>query len=179
MFNDPNIDTFSGNDPHTWDELNPDTRRFGGIFLLEVPEDVSVDCGDPTDEAEHGDSDLDAISQWAFYAEVDNLTTTTQAPSAPSTDQGSTISAAQQIIARYRAINGDDHELDCGNMGGNEKDLPRIPDDQRSMYTLITPGDAQSSMDMMWRPKPKVHMRRTAKQELDEAVRSLSLVPVS
>ncbi|KAF8839648.1 hypothetical protein BDN67DRAFT_745446 [Paxillus ammoniavirescens] len=169
MFNDPNIDTFSGNDLHTWDELNPDTRRFGGIFRLEVPEDVSVDCGDSTDGTEHGDSDPDAISQWAFYSEVDNLTTTTQTPSAPSADQGSTISAAQQIVARYRAINGDDNELASGHMGDNEKDLPRIPDDQRSMYTLITPGDAQSSMDMMWRPKPKIHMRHTAKEELDEA----------
>ncbi|KAF9223630.1 hypothetical protein BS17DRAFT_817256 [Gyrodon lividus] len=165
MFNDPRFGTCRENDTHTEHDTKTDTRRFGGIFLLEVSEDISVDCGDATNE-EYGDSCTDVISQWAFCADHK---TTTQTPSAPSTDEGSTISAAQQIIARYRETHGNDHEPDYGSPEGNEKDLPRIPDDQRSMYTLATSGHAQSTMDMMWRPKPKVHMRHRYQRELVEA----------
>ncbi|KAH0833185.1 hypothetical protein J3R83DRAFT_12214 [Lanmaoa asiatica] len=153
-------------DLRTSQHTKPDTRRFAGIFPLEVPEAVSVDCDDATHE-EHN-NDFDDPSRWEFIVAPDKNTSTTQITSTASTDESSTLSAAQQVIACYRAVHDSDHP-ECAMTEAKEKGLPQIPDDQRSMYTLATPADTQSTMDMMWRPKPKVHMRRTDQRALIHA----------
>lgn len=145
----------------------PDTRRFAGIFPLEVPEAVSVDSDD-----EELNSDSDDPSRWEFVSALDqNISTTTQVTSVESVDESSTLSTAQEIIAWYHAVHGSDHASESATTEIKEKGLPQIPDDQRSMYTLATSADAQSIMDMMWRPKPKVHMRHTDQRALIQAVR--------
>lgn len=149
----------------------PDTRRFASIFPVGVPEVVSVDCCDATHE-EHND-DSDDPSRWQLVAMLDNNTSAAQAQvvSVASVDQPATLSDAQQIIACYRAVHGSDHAPECASTEINEE-LSQLPDDQRSMYTIATSVDTQSTMDMMWRPKPKVHMRRTDQRALIQAVRS-------
>lgn len=142
----------------------PDTRRFAGIFPLEAPDAVSIDCGDTTQEERN---DSDDLSRLEFAVTLDK---STQVASTASVDQNSALSAAQQIIACYRAVHGSDHAPGCARMETRERGLPRIPDDQRSMYTLATAADTQSTMDLMWRPKPKVHMRRTDQRALMQAV---------
>lgn len=150
--------------------MEPDTRRFAGIFPLEVPEAVSAD-GDATHEGHDSDSDNSDPSRWEFISILDENTSTAQVASVTSVDESSALSAAQEIIACYRAVHGSDHAPGSATTEIKEKGLPQVPDDQRSMYTLATSVDTQSTMDMMWKPKPKVHMRRTDQRALSQAVR--------
>lgn len=143
----------------------PDTRRFAGVFPLEVPEAVSVDCGDGIHEEQ---KDSDGLPRLESAAVPDKNLPTTQAESIASVDD---FSAAQQIIACYRAVHGSDHAPECATTETREKGFSRFSDDQRSMYTLSASADTQSTMDMMWRPKPKVHMCRTDQRALMQAVR--------
>ncbi|KAH7884344.1 hypothetical protein F5I97DRAFT_1929223 [Phlebopus sp. FC_14] len=146
----------------------PDTRRFGAIFHSHIPDGVSADCGD-SDEEDDADDEED-LSQWEFRATLADTDNTTVSASTCGTAEGSCISAAQQIAARYRAAHtSSPPPQDEDDADVREKALPRIPDDQRSMYTLATMGDAQSTMDLMWRPKPKIQMRKRDKQELADA----------
>lgn len=151
--------------------MESDTRRFAGVFPLEVPEAVSADCGDTTHEEHDSDSDTSDLSRWEFISILDENTSTTQVASVTSVDESSAPSAAQQIIACYRAVHGSDHVPESATTEIKDKGHPHVPDDQRSMYTLATSVDAQSTMDMMWRPKPKVHMCRTDQRALIQAVR--------
>ena len=158
------------NDLRAIPHMKPDTRRFAGIFPLDAPETASVYSGGTTHEEQHGSDDL---SRLEFVAAFDENASASQVASTASMDQGSTLSAAQQIIACYRTVHGGDHAPECApSMETGEKELPQIPDDQRSMYTLAASVDPQSTMDMMWRPKPKVHMRRADQRALMQAVRS-------
>jgi hypothetical protein len=145
-----------------------DTRRFAGIFPPEAPEVVSVDCGDGIREEQ---KDSDALPRSESVAAPEKNTPTTQAASVASVDEGSALSASQQIIACYRAVHGNDHAPECATTETRENGLSRISDDQRSMYTLAASADTQSTMDMMWRPKPKVHMCHTDQRALMQAVR--------
>ncbi|KIJ66840.1 hypothetical protein HYDPIDRAFT_26257 [Hydnomerulius pinastri MD-312] len=168
LFNDFHVGTSHEDDRHAHVEAKPDNRRFGAIFQLDIPENVSVNCGDDSDE-EYSDSHsyTDEASQWEFCRKNASIDST-QAPSSAEESSASTISAAQQIIARYRATHESDNHEEA-DTDTDEKELPRLPDDQRSMYTLATSGDAQSTMDLMWRPKPKVHLHRKDRQELVDA----------
>lgn len=150
--------------------VGPDTRRFAAIFPVEVPEAISVDCGNATHEEHSTDSDDSDPSRWEFVSMLDNDTSTAQVTSVTTVDEGSALSAAQQIIACYRAVQGSNRTQDSATTEIKEKQLPQTPDDQRSMYTLATSADAQSTMDMMWRPKLKVHMCRTDQRALMRAV---------
>ena len=148
----------------------PDTRRFAGIFPPEVPEAVSVDCGDGIHEEQN---DSDDLSRSEFVAALDKNASTIRAASVTNEDESSTLSASQQIIACYRTVHGSDHDSECATTETREKELSQISDDQHSMYTLAASTDTQSTMDMMWKPKPKVHMRRTDQRALMQAVRCL------
>ncbi|KAG8213139.1 hypothetical protein J3R82DRAFT_11544 [Butyriboletus roseoflavus] len=125
-------------------------------------------AGDAAHE-EHN-SDFDDPSRWEFVSAFDKDISTTQVTSVESADESSTLSTAQEIIAWYRAVHGSDHAPESATTEIKEKGLPQIPDDQRSMYTLATSADAQSTMDMMWRPRPKVHMCRTDQRALIQAI---------
>jgi len=146
-----------------------DTRRFASIFPLEVPEAVSADCGDAT----HEEQNYDDLSRSESVAALNKNTSTAQDPSVASVgeSESSTFSAAQQIIASYRAVHGSGPAPEDATTEASEKGLSQVSDDQRSMYTLAASADMPSTMDMMWRPKPKVHMRRTDRQALMQAVR--------
>lgn len=149
----------------------PNTRRFASIFPLEVPEAVSADCGDAT----HEEQNYDDLSRSESVAALDKDTSTTRVPSVASVgeSESSTFSAAQQIIACYRAVHGSGQAPEDATTESSEKGRSQVPDDQRSTYTLAASADSPSTMDMMWRPKPKVHMHHTDRQALMQAVRCL------
>ncbi|KAF8428876.1 hypothetical protein L210DRAFT_885732, partial [Boletus edulis BED1] len=140
----------------------PDTRRFASIFPLEVPVAASADCGDASHEEQ---DDTDDLSRFEFVAALNKNASASQVASVASTDQSSTLSAAQQVVTRYRAVHGSDYAPEHVTT----ETVSHIPDDQRSMYTLAASSDTQSMMDMMWRPKPKVHMRRADQRALMQA----------
>ncbi|KAG6373333.1 hypothetical protein JVT61DRAFT_6476 [Boletus reticuloceps] len=143
----------------------PDTRRFASIFPLEVPEAASADCGDASHEEQ---DDTDDLSRFEFVAALNKNASASQVASVASADQSSTLSAAQQVATRYRAVHGSDHVPERVTTETGER-VSQIPDDQRSMYTLAASSDTQSMMDMMWRPKPKVHMCRADQRALMQA----------
>lgn len=157
-------------DLHANDHAKPDTRRFGAIFAPAVSGAIATDRGDATNEAER-DEDSDDLAR-----RLDSNTSIAQVDSLASVGQSSSLSAAQQVIASYRAMHGDDHASGRATTEITEKELPKVPDDQRSMYTLATPASAQSTMDMMWKPQPKVHVHRNDQLALIQAVRSLLII---
>lgn len=165
--------TISGNHSglRAMQHAKPDTRRYASIFPLEVPDAVTVGRRDAAHE-EH-DNASDDPSRWQLIAWLDNNTSAipTQVASVASADEHPTPSESQEIIAAYRAVHGSDHAPECASTEINEV-LSQIPDDQRSTYTIATSVDTQSTMDMMWRPKPKIHMRHTDQMTLIQAVRS-------
>ncbi|KAI6025845.1 hypothetical protein F5J12DRAFT_810741 [Pisolithus orientalis] len=140
-------------------ELRVDTRRFGAVFDMDVPEDISVNCGDGSSEED--DQCTMSESQWEFHATV--ASHTTQASDTPAGDStvescSSTLSAAQQVVAHYRALELRKEQ----SRAYREKELPPCPDDSNSMIP-------ESTLDMAWRPPPKIHIASAIQQELDYA----------
>lgn len=147
-------------------ELRVDTRRFGAVFDMDVPEDISVNCGDGSSEED--DQCTMSESQWEFHATV--ASHTTQASDTPAGDStvescSSTLSAAQQVVAHYRALELRKEQ----SRAYREKELPPCPDDSNSMVTANPTIDSESTLDMAWRPPPKIHIASAIQQELDYA----------
>lgn len=146
-------------------ELRVDTRRFGTVFHMEVPEVVSVDCGDDSSE---DDNCTAWESQWEFHATVTSDTTqVSDTPARASTVEScsSTLSAAQQVVAHYRASQVKKEQSHVYR----DKQLPPFPDDSNSMVTANPVIESESTLDMAWRPPPKIHMASSIQQELDYA----------
>ncbi|KAI6129874.1 hypothetical protein EV401DRAFT_717055 [Pisolithus croceorrhizus] len=146
-------------------ELRVDTRRFGGVFHIDAPEVVSVDCGDDSGE---DDNCTASESQWEFHATATlDSTQVSDAPARDSTVEScsSNLSAAQQVVAHYRASQIRKEQSHVYR----DKQLPPFPDDSNSMVTTNPVIDSESTLDMAWRPPPKIHIASSIQQELDYA----------
>ncbi|KAI6042493.1 hypothetical protein EDC04DRAFT_2600826 [Pisolithus marmoratus] len=148
-------------------EPRVDTRRFGAVFHIDVTETISVDCGDHSSE---DDNCTISESQWEFNATVaSEATQVSDTPARDSTVEScsSTLSAAQQVVAHYRALQIRKDQ----SRTYRDKKLPPFPDDSNSMVTTNPVTDSESTLDMAWRPPPKIHMASAVQQELDDAKR--------
>ncbi|KAH7925820.1 hypothetical protein BV22DRAFT_1194850 [Leucogyrophana mollusca] len=157
---------------HAHVDIEHTAKRHAGIFKhLDIPE--SVDAG--SDEGESTDDCTDTESNWEYVAPrlAESISGGSDSTSKTCVAQ-TELSAAQAIVAHYRAAQ---LEEACSRNEVQEKDLPQIPDDARSMYTLASsPAEAQSGLDMLWRPEPKVRLRRNDNQDLAEAQSEALLV---
>ncbi|EGN92392.1 hypothetical protein SERLA73DRAFT_164112 [Serpula lacrymans var. lacrymans S7.3] len=184
-------------------QAQPNTRRYAALFHIpnccSLPTDTDADTVSDYDgdldeyldgaqsHAEHRDleSDVDSVSddesQWEYVPPTAYSAVTS--PDHTNASLISTVSAAQEIAALYRAMYCDPEEVqesvheDGQEQGICDKELPSIPDvgkDAISVYTVAPSLSCHSALDVS-PPKPiedlKLRRRRSDANALEEAER--------